>query len=585
MSTPQNLVQLLGRARSTWGNRPFIGTRQPDGAYTWTTYAAFAGRVDRVRAGLASLGVTAGTAVGFIGNNREEWAVAAFATFGLAARFVPMYEAELPRIWRHILRDSGARVVLVATEAIRDQLAELDVELDHVVVLEGDGSGTLAALEGAEPPPVDAMDPDPSDIAVLIYTSGTTSDPKGVLLTHDNMTKNVLHGGGLYPMLDEHGVFLSILPWAHSFAQVADLYNSMRVGAGLAVAGGVDTLVGDIATVRPTFMVVVPRLLTKIHAGMTAKFAAMGPVGRALIASALRASRAVRRGEAGPVTRAWHRLTDKVLLAKVRARLGGRLAGMLSGSAALDPEVMEFFHDLGLPTYDAYGLTETSPAVTMNCPAAWRAGSVGRPIDGVRVVIDRSVIEGDSDDGEIVVYGHNVMAGYHNLPEKTAEVMTDDGGFRTGDRGRLDADGFLYVTGRIKEQYKLQNGKYVFPAGVEEAMKRSPRILSAMLVGVGRTHNIALVVPEPEPLLAWAREQGLPAELSALVDEPRAEAWLLEAAVAELSDVASYERPKRVLIVTEDFSREAGTLTQTLKLKRRVVLELYGDRVEAAYRA
>jgi len=249
-------------------------------------------------------------------------------------------------------------------------------------------------------------------------------------------------------------------------------------------------------------------------------------------------------------------------------------------------EVAQFFTHIGLPVFDAYGLTETSPAVTMNNRDANKPGSVGRPIDKVRVVIDRSCMDQGSNEGEVVVYGPNVMHGYHNNPEATRSVMTADGGFRTGDIGWLDKDGFLYITGRIKEQYKLENGKYVYPASLEEEIQLLPWVENVLIFGEGRRHNVCLVVPDFMKLTAWAAEQGIDPTLPRLVNNPRAIAMISESISDHLRNkFGGYEIPKSVILVEEPFSVDNGMLTQTLKLKRRKVLERYGAQINAAYNA
>jgi long-chain acyl-CoA synthetase len=277
-------------------------------------------------------------------------------------------------------------------------------------------------------------------------------------------------------------------------------------------------------------------------------------------------------------------LLDKLVFEKIRQGLGGRLEGALTGSATMNPVIAQFFFDLGLPVYDCYGLTETSPAVSLNCPAYVRLGSVGKLVEGVRVRIERQENEGDPQDGEIIVYGPNVMQGYHNKPEATQAVMTPDGGFRTGDRGHLDQDGYLYVTGRIKEQFKLENGKYVFPADLEEDIKLLPFVENAMIYGEGKPHLIALIYPNPEALARLAREHHLAVPTERPGESAPLKAQVLREITAQLSGkYGRYELPREVILLEEDFTVENGMLTQTMKLKRRVVLERYGERLQALY--
>jgi long-chain acyl-CoA synthetase len=264
--------------------------------------------------------------------------------------------------------------------------------------------------------------------------------------------------------------------------------------------------------------------------------------------------------------------------------MGGRLKGSMTGSAAMNVEISHFFWDIGIPLYDVYGLTETTPAATMNGLNAYRLGSIGQAIDKCKIVIDQSVVEPGAKDGEIVIYGPNVMQGYHKKPEATAAVMTPDGGFRTGDRGRLDEDGFLFMTGRLKEQFKLENGKYVFPASIEEDIKLNHYVENAMIYGEGREYNVCIVVPDFITLTKWAEKNGLPTDPAALVENEQAQKFLETEIVNQLKgSYGGYEIPRKFIFITQPFSLENGTLTQTMKLKRRVVSETFKDRIEKLY--
>ena len=589
---PDNLVTLFEESVHTFPTHPLFGTRTPSGDYAWVTYGQVGERVDHLRAGLARLGIQAGDAVGIIAGNRTEWAICAFATYGLGARFVPMYEQELPQIWQHIINDSRLRVLFVSSSAIRDRIEALQGDtpgLTAVIEIEGQGEHSMATLERTgRVHPVPAACPGPHDIAVLIYTSGTTGSPKGVLLSHGNFSTNVKAGGACFPELGPGSRSLSILPWAHSFGQTAELYNFIQFGGSIGFLGDVTTLAEEMATLRPTFLIAVPRVFNKIHVGLLNKINAAGGLARKLFVMGMQSARRRReladRGQREWLTELKLRLADKLVFSKIRRRFGGRLTGAVTGSATMNVEIGHFFCDLGIPTYDCYGLTETSPAVTMNCPAAHRPGSVGRPIDQVTVKIDPSTLEVGADDGEIIVYGPNVMLGYHNQPEATRAVMTADGGLRTGDRGRVDPDGFLFITGRIKEQYKLENGKYVFPAAIEEAIKRLSWVENAMVYGEGRPFNVGLVVPDFNALKNYARANRLTGGPDQWIAQAGTQKMIAEAIDALLApSFRGYEIPRKYLWLRENFSLENGTLTQTMKLKRRHVLARYRDRIEDLY--
>ncbi|BBO69205.1 AMP-binding protein [Desulfosarcina alkanivorans] len=589
---PNNLVALIEDSVEKFSENPLFGTKNPAGDYEWVTYGQVGRRIDDLRGGLARMGVKKGDAVGIIADNRTEWAICAFAAYGLGARYIPMYEKELPQIWRYIIKDGNVRMLFVATPEIRERVNAFIQEtpdLENVLLIDGQGENTMAALEAiGRTHPIPAIHPDPGDIAVLIYTSGTTGDPKGVLLSHGNFTTNFQAGGALYPELGPDSRSLCILPWAHSFGQTAELYNLIHFGGSMGFMGDVTTLAEDMGKVRPKLLVAVPRVFNKIYDGLWAKMNETGGLARKLFVMGVESARQRRElaemGQSSFMVNLKFRLADRIVFQKIRNRFGGRLTTAITGSATMNVEIGHFFNDIGIPVYDCYGLTETTPAVTMNCPAAHRPGSVGRPIDQVRVEIDRLFLEEDADDGEIIVYGPNVMKGYNNKPDATREVMTTDGGFRTGDRGRLDADGYLYITGRIKEQYKLENGKYVFPTALEEEIRLLPWVENAMIYGEGKPYNVCMIVPDFVVLQKHARDNQRPEDPDQLVADSAIQEMIESEITAFLKGkFGGYEIPKKFLWVREDFSLENGTLTQTMKLKRRSVLEQYQDQLDALY--
>ena len=589
---PDNLVDLIETSVSKHGDLPVFGTKNSNGDYEWITYRELGERVDNLRGGLAQVGVNRGDGVGIIANNRIEWAVCAYATYGLGARYIPMYENELEKIWKYIINDSGVKVLLVSSSEIYEKVMGFKDEIpavEKVFIIDAQGENTMAELErmGKENP-VKSIQPKPSDIAVLIYTSGTTGTPKGVLLSHGNFTTNVHAAGKLYPQLGKDDRGLSILPWAHSFGQTAELYFYSHVGGSVGFIEKVTTIAEDMEKVQPTYLIAVPKIFNKIYDGLWTKMNETGGLAKMLfvmgVESAKKRRELAQEGKTCFLTDMKFKLADAVVFNKIRQRFGGRLKGTISGSATMNVEIGHFFSDIGVPVYDCYGLTETTPAATMNCPTAHRPGSVGRAIDQVRVVIDKFSSEDGRDDGEIIVYGPNVMQGYHNNPEATQAVMTEDGGFRTGDRGRLDDDGYLFITGRIKEQYKLINGKYVFPTALEEEMKLIPLVETVMVYGDGRDFNIALVIPDFVVLEKYAKENNLPNDHEALVQNPQVQEMIANVIRDALKGkFGGYEIPRKFIFLKETFSFENGMLTQTMKLKRRNVLEQYMPEIESLY--
>ena len=388
--------------------------------------------------------------------------------------------------------------------------------------------------------------------------------------------------------LDEDGRSLSILPWAHAYGQTAELYNFLQFGGSIAFMENISTLADDMRLARPTYLIAVPRVFNKIYDALWARMNEEGGLARKMFVMGVEAARDKRelaeKGRSSLVTNIKCRIADMLVFQKIRDRFGGRLRGALTASATMNRDIANFFWDIGVPVFDCYGLTETSPAVTMNCFSAHRVGSVGKAVRNVRIVIDDSIVEEGSDDGEIIVYGPHVMHGYHNQPEATKEVMTDDGGFRTGDRGWLDEEGYLHITGRIKEQYKLANGKYVFPSALEEDIRLIGYVENVMVYGDGRTYNICLVIPDFLVLEKYAREHDLPTGHEELVGREEIRDLVSgEIEKALKGKYGSYEIPRKLLFLTEDFTLENGMLTQTMKPKRRVVLEKYKDEIEELY--
>jgi len=522
------LTELLTNSVASYSDNPLFGVRGTDGDWKWTSFGEFGDDVDKARGGLASLGVGHGDRVAAISDNRVEWAVGAYATYSLGAAWVPMYEAQTQKDWVYILRDSGAKVLFAATDGIRAQVEEVAAEipdLQTIIVIDDPAGGeaidyTELLARGAEnPAPVAVVSPE--DLAGLIYTSGTTGDPKGVKLS------------------------------------TVELHVLIYFGAstGLTTAA---TLIRDMPEVQPTILVSVPTVFNKVYDGLQKRMEAEGGITQTMFNAAISNGRKKIQLEKQGQQNWWvdlqDNLFDKIVFTKVRAAFGGRLRYAFSGGAAISTEVAEFISAVGIVVYEGYGLTETSPIVTCNVKGARRVGSVGRVIPDVTVTIDTD-ITGDSEIGEIVVHGPNVMMGYYNLPEADAEVFTPDGGFRTGDLGHVDDDGYLYIRGRIKEQYKLENGKYVVPSPIEEQLQLSGFISQVMVYGEQRPYNVAVVVPDIEYLERWASENNMDAsDLDALMADEK---------------------------VQELF----GMLTPSLKIKRRAVMAKFGGEIDAMYEA
>jgi len=584
-SPPQSLLELLEASVANHDGRPLFQEKH-GGKWIATTYAEFARLVEAVRAGLASLGVEPGSRVGLISGNRVEWAAVAYAAYGLRAAVVPMYESQPVADWQFVIRDAGVRVLFVSNGAVRDKLVAGTKDLgalQHIVRLDApetdeDTFQRLAATAARVP----VQRPTAEDVAALLYTSGTTAVPKGVVLTHGNIVSNVAAVLGMVPVAPRHRT-LSFLPWAHAFGHTVELHAVLAAGASMAIAESIDKITDNLAEVRPTVLVAVPRVFLRVHASVNALLATKPRLVRWLARRGLELARRASRGErltsAGRLLR---RLADALVFSRVRQRVGGRLEFAISGAAALPKEVAEMVDGLGIPVYEGYGLTEASPIVSANVPGHRKLGSVGRPLPGVRVEIDRTVT-GAGEDGEIVVYGPNVMRGYHDRPDETRVVLTEDGGLRTGDLGRLDDEGYLYVTGRIKEQYKLTNGKYVSPGVLEERLKLSPFIADVMVCGEDRDRNVALVVPDLPAVRTWAARAEVPAdcqEPEALLRHP----LVIGQVAAEIQELSrgfrGYERIAAFSLLAEGFTQQNGMLTPSLKLKRRAIVARWREELD-----
>ncbi|MBM4361673.1 MAG: long-chain fatty acid--CoA ligase [Deltaproteobacteria bacterium] len=580
-----SLVELLDASARAHAQKPLFGSKI-GGAWRWITYDEFRKDVDRFQSALAQLGVGRGDRVGIVGQNSVEWAITAYAAATRGAAFVPLYEEQGPAEWEYILRDAAPRVVVAANRATHDQLVTLRPRLPSVECVLGIGladtdpaSFRSHLVRGGANPAAGVL-PRPEDLATILYTSGTTGVPKGVELTHQNLCSNVAALTGLFPYgPDERS--LAFLPWAHSFGQTAELHALLSIGASLAINDAPDRLLENLEKVRPTVLYAVPRVFHRIHDGVAQDLRAVPAALRAVYETGLAAAARRARGESlGLPGRAALAAADRLVFSRIRARLGGRLRWVVSGSAALPLHIAALIDAIGVPVYEGYGLTETSPVATTNRPGARRLGTVGQAIPGVRIEL-LAAAEPTDGSGEIVVHGPNVMRGYHGLPDETARVLTAEGGLRTGDLGRLDAEGYLTITGRLKELYKLENGRYVAPAPLEDALRASPYFANVMLHGENRPWNVAILVLNDAAVRAWAADAGL--SIGELATDDHVQA-LVDRELRRLSEpFKAFERPEGFVIAREPFTVENGTLTPTLKVKRSRVVERYRAELDRVY--
>lgn len=553
-------------------------------------------RARHIAGGLYSLGIRHGDRVALLSESRPEWTLIDAGCMFATAIDVPIYPTLMPPQVRYILQDSEARVLVLVNEEkflqIRDILAECPT-VKHIVFFEPPADEqapctSLAelekrgrTLEEQQPELIRSLARQikPDDLATLIYTSGTTGQPKGVMLTHENLVSNLVDSSGHFSF-GVNDMALSVLPLSHIFERQA-MYMYLYRGMSVFYAESLDTIGPNLREVHPTILVGVPRIFEKIYARIRERAAEKGRASVLLLNWAVSvAKNYARLTIAGRSVSLWlrlqHKLASAVMFSKWKTALGGRMRLLVSGGAALPEEMTLIYTGAGIPIIQGYGLTETSPVITASSIELNRPGAVGKPIRNVEVRI--------AQDGEIETRGPNVMRGYYKQPEETRAVFTDDGWFKTGDIGAIDEDGFLHITDRKKELFKTSGGKYIAPQPIEQMIKGSRFVNQVVLIGNGRKFPAALVVPDWERVESYAQLKGIKARNhDELCKHPRI-IDLFERQIAGLTtELAQYERVKKVALLENELTIESGELTPTLKVKRRVVDEKYHDVIDALY--
>ena len=567
-----------------------------DGTWTSVTWRQVGDRVALIAAGLISLGIKPEERVALASGTRYEWVVVDFAILAAGAATTTVYPTTHAEDVAFIVANSGSRIVVAEDQTQVDKLIAHRAELpavDKVVVIDGTGDGdwviTLDELEErgkqllAESPTavmdrVDAIRPD--QLATLIYTSGTTGKPKGVRLTQDSWTYTAAAMDSL-GVLSEKDLNYVWLPLAHAFGKVM-LALPLAIGFPTVIDGRVDKIVENLAVIRPTIMGAVPRIFEKVHGRVSETMAKESGLKKHLVDWAvkvgLETSRVKQSGQRpSAALAAQFKLADRLVFAKIRDRFGGRLRFFISGSAALDREIAQWFDAIGVVVLEGYGLTETSAASTLNRPSAYRFGTVGWPMPQTDVKI--------ADDGEILMKGPGVMDGYHSLPDATAEAIDGEGWFHTGDIGELDAEGFLRITDRKKDMFKTSQGKYVAPSAVSAHFKAICPYASEIIVyGEGKPYCVALVGLEAEALMGWAADNGLGDKLFSEIARDGKTREMISGYVDQLNNhLNRWEQVKRFSIIDRELTVEAGDLTPSLKLKRKSVVDGFHDSIDQLY--
>mmetsp|Transcript_26633 Transcript_26633/g.37521 ORF Transcript_26633/g.37521 Transcript_26633/m.37521 type:complete len:706 (-) Transcript_26633:170-2287(-) len=581
-------------------------SEKEEAQYEWMSFTEWGETVNQCRAVLQDMGVEEYARVGIISNNRWEWATVACAAFSLNATVVPMYEAQLPSDWNYILNDSGATALFCATQDIFNKCQTEVLPSTPTVKTslcfdapQGEPHAFATAMAQVENSNSKIVQPTPDDLANLIYTSGTTGKPKGVELTHLNFVSNIkaaVRGvtEQMPPLCHETDRSLAFLPWAHSYGQTCELWSSISHGASMGVCRGVPFILEDLQMVQPTTLFAVPTLYKRIYDGVHNLMESSSPIRKNLMKTALDLGSKKAKADAGVgqplgiMEGLQYKVLDSIVLSKIRARFGGKLKHGFAGGAACPAEVIEFMDSLGIEICEGYGLTETAPIITLNTPTARKAGSVGRPLKGntVYVIGEDGKPVGLGEEGEICCTGPNIMRGYWNNQKSTDEVITlaPDGVtkmFHTGDLGRLDADGFLSVTGRLKEQYKLENGKYVCPTPIEEAIGMSRFITQVVLCGANRAFNSALIVPDWAVIRSELKIDDSVSE-DDLANDQRVKELVDGEIASNCKSLKKFEVPQRWAFVAP-FTAANNMLTPKMSIRRHKVLEAYEDLIFHMY--
>lgn len=590
-SSTHTLPEILFEGLENYQEGLFSSTKR-DGEWFETNVGAFREKVIHFALGLYDLGVRPGDKVSIHAENSTEWLICDIAILSIGAANVPIYSTQPGEQITYILENSDSKVHIVSNDELFAETKPLIKNLKSVtsiISIFGSKHKKLNTFEeilkkGKElkrdqPDLFDSLKSEvkPDDLATLIYTSGTTGMPKGVMLTHNNIASNVLASMEKLPF-DKKDFYqqrvLSYLPLSHVFERMID-YMYINMGCNIFYTENIEEIRDDFQHVKPFFFATVPRLPEKIQTGVKVKGQEFSGIKKSIYYWALYLTEDYDpENPPKGIAALKHKIADKLVYSEIRELFGGNLRGTVSGGAALSPEVFKFMNAIGFVCVQGYGLTETSPVITVQTPGEMRVGTSGKPLRDVEIKI--------AEDGEILARGPNIMKGYYKNEEKTKEVITEDCWFKTGDVGKIDEDGYLHITDRKKSMFKLSTGKYVAPQNIENKLQNSGFIDRVIVIGYKRKFCSALIIPDYSNVKKRLKRNGY------TPDEPYSEddkiRELIQKEVDKVNkELSPWERIKKFVMLSEPLTVEGDELTPTMKVKRNVINEKYNEEIESMY--
>jgi len=591
----QSVIHILWESIKNFPEKDALCYKK-DGNYQGISYHEMGETIRKLTHGMAAIGLQPDDRIAILSYNRPEWPISDFAIFALQGIVVPIYHTLPPNQIAYILKDAGVRAIFVEDQSQFEKINQIKAEcrdLEFIFPFQEINTSGEKIISFSEllssGEKHQQKNPDfffnsmnsinPEETCSLVYTSGTTGEPKGVMLHHKGFVTDIVNSEAVFGLYPED-VFLSFLPLSHLYERLGGHWCPLYRGCTIAYADDINTVVDDIQLVRPTVMVSVPRLYEKISRAVLEQVEESSPVKQKLFFWALKTGRKYHdrkyENRLDGVTAFQYQLADKIVFQKIKQKLGGRFRFPISGGAPLSTDTLKFFEAMGLQIVEGYGMTETHLIITLTPPGKTKYGSCGKPIPGVQVKI--------ADDGEILVHGDTVMKGYYNKPELTREVIDPDGWLHTGDIGYIDEDNYLFITDRKKNIIVTAGGKNVAPAPIEHTLKLSRYIDDVCLIGNHRKFISAIIIPNYENLYKWTEARGIPIKNEEeLVNHPAVNEMMAAEIERLQSNFARFEKVKKFILLSQPLTVENGELTPSLKIKRNVVEEKFKNQIDALY--